>query len=324
MTDHVLGLHHVTAIADDPRQNIAFYTGVLGLRLVKVTVDVGDPGAYKLYCSSDVGQPGTLLAFYCWPGACRGRSGTGQVSATLLAVPPGSLDAWRQRLVAYGVPTQGPFPGPRAEAEAEWLSLSDPDGLTLELVAQPAMAAPPAGTGGALAADQAIRGLYGIRLWEESSEATEAFLTKGLGLQLLDRSSHTACYSLEGMPTAVQVQVRKGPGVGRGLSVVGYVHHVAFRVRYEEDLNDYRERLIAYAATVSSIQDYVYYQAIRVKEPGGVRFELATDDPGVTLDESSEQLGMRLMLPRWLESRRAEIQHALPALKLPRGLMKYE
>jgi glyoxalase family protein len=170
MTPSLWGLRHVSAIADDPQRNVDFYTSVLGLRLVTVTVDVDDPEAYHLYYGDAQGRPGTLLTFYCWPGSIRGSPGTGQVSSTTLAIPPRALTAWHRRLSAHGVAVEGPVP----RGEGQMLSFRDPDGLALELVAAPGVARWPAPGWGPLPAAEAIRGLYGITLWVEVLEPTES------------------------------------------------------------------------------------------------------------------------------------------------------
>src|SRR5437763_4399938 len=182
MTPSLLGLHHVTAIADDPQRNVDFYTGVLGLRLVKVTVAVDDPEAYHLCYGDARGRPGTLLTFYCWPGAIRGSPGTGQILSTALAIPPRALAAWPRRLSAHGVAVEGPVPWGAEQV----LSFRDPDGLALELVAAPVVDRWPAPRRGPLPAAEAIRGLYGITLWVEVPEPTEAFLTAALGARRQD------------------------------------------------------------------------------------------------------------------------------------------
>lgn len=218
------GLHHVTAIASDPRRNVDFYAGLLGLRLVKVTVDVDDPEAYHLYYGDEVGRPGTLLTFYCWPGAIRGRPGTGQTVVTALAAPQGTLVAWRRRLTAHGVLAEGPAP----RGARQVLAFRDPDGLALELVAHPAVTGWPAAPGGQIPARQAIRGLYGVTLWVAECALTETFLTAELGLRLLDedRIGGLRCYGFDGEGPGARVDVREVPAVGRGLIAVGSVHHM--------------------------------------------------------------------------------------------------
>jgi catechol 2,3-dioxygenase-like lactoylglutathione lyase family enzyme len=314
MTPSLLGLHHVTAIAGDPRLNVNFYTGVLGLRLVKVTVNVDDPEAYHLYYGDELGRPGTLLTFYCWPGAIRGRTGTGQVIITALAVPPTSLDAWQSRLATYDVPAQGPSP----RAGGQVLSFRDLDGLALELVAHPAVARWPAPTVGPIPARQAIRGLFGITMWVQRLAPTDAFLTAALGARWLEEASvgDLRRYRLGRDGPGMLVDVREMPGVGRGLIAVGSVHHVGVRVRDKRALSLWQERLTTNVGTVGVVQDRLYYRSITIEEPGGVRIDLATDGPGVAVDEDPTELGTHLALPPWLEARRPHLARVLPPLHL--------
>jgi glyoxalase family protein len=212
MTPSLLGLHHVTAIASDPQQNVDFYTGVLGLRLVKVTVNVDDPEAYHLYYGDELGRPGTLLTFYCWPGAIRGRPGTSQVIVTALAVPPNTLDAWRSRLSAHGVVVEGPS----SRGAGQVLAFRDPDGLALELMAHPAVVRWPAPLDGPIPAMQAIRGLYGITIWVQRRTPTEAFLTAALGARRLEEDAVGGLrrYRLGRGGPGTLVDVREMQGVG--------------------------------------------------------------------------------------------------------------
>ena len=318
MTPSLWGLHHVSAIADDPQRNIDFYTGVLGLRLVKVTVDVDDPEAYHFYYGDARGRPGTLLTFYCWPGAIRGSPGTGQVSTTALAIPPGALTAWHRRLSAHSVAVAGPVP----RGEGQMLSFRDPDGLALELMAAPAVARWPAPGRGPLPAAAAIRGLYGITLWVEVLEPTEAFLTAGLGARRQDVGPNDGLrhYVLGRQGPGTRIAVRATPGVGHCALGLGSVHHVAVRVPDDAALTGWRGWLAPHVA-VGPVQDYVYYRSITVAEPGGVRLELATEGPGVTVDEGAVEVGTRLALPPWLEHRRAQLTRVLPSLRLPRATL---
>jgi glyoxalase family protein len=190
------GIHHVTAITRNARRNLEFYSRILGLRFVKKTVNFDDPGTYHLYYGDEVGRPGTLLTFYCWPGAIRGRPGTGQTIATAPAVPPGTLVAWRRRLTAHGVLAEGPAP----RGAGQVLAFHDPDGLALDLVAHPSVTGWPAARGRQIPARQAIRGLYGVTLRVAECTLTETFLTAALGLRLLDedRIGGLRCYGFDG------------------------------------------------------------------------------------------------------------------------------
>src|SRR5438874_4321190 len=183
MNTDILGIHHVTAIADDPQRNIDFYTGVLGLRLVKLTVNFDDPQSYHLYYGDELGHPGTLLTFFAWPGVPRGRQGTGQVTVTSFSIPQGSLDYWIERLSQQGVSSTVPT----SRFDETVLSLQDPDGLALELVAHPQAQQRPAWKAGPVPAEYAIRGMHTVTLSEDGYERTAKLLTETLGFRPLSQ-----------------------------------------------------------------------------------------------------------------------------------------
>ena len=304
------GIHHVTAIASDPQRNLDFYGGVLGLRLVKLTVNFDDPDTYHFYYGDALGRPGTLLTFFHWPGAPRGRAGTRQVRAVSLSIPEGASEFWVQRLQAYGILFEV-----HARFGDEVISFSDPDRLRLELVAasddrQPVTDSPvPAG--------HSIRGLYGVTLAEEESGRTAALLGGTMGLRVAGESgSRTRFIAGRGGPGAV-VDLESLPGLQPGRIGAGTVHHVAFRAPDEPAQERWREEVLRAGRRVTPVVDRRYFHSIYFREPGGVRFEIATDAPGFTVDESATALGTHLMLPPWLEARRPQLEQALPPLRLP-------
>jgi glyoxalase family protein len=308
----VLGIHHVTGIAGDPQQTIDFYTEVLGLRLVKVTVDVHDPETYHLFFTTGTGEPGTLLSFHCWPGAIRGRAGTGQVESTGLGVPPGSLAYWHERLTSRRVAVDGPA----SRGGYQALSFRDRDGLCLELVIEDAVTPREDVGSQPIPADRAIRGLHGITIAAGSSAEWERFLTTVLGLVPITEDAHGRSYAVEGGGLGAFVIVRAMPYVGRGMTTVGYVHHVAFRVP-DHELEHWQSRVTEYTETLGPVEDHVYYRALQLEGPEGVRLELASDGPGLTIDGVSTGVGTQLVLPPWLESRRSDLERQLPPLRLP-------
>jgi glyoxalase family protein len=312
----VLGIHHVTAIAGDPQQTIDFYTQVLGLRLVKVTVDIHDPEAYHLFFGTGTGEPGTLIGFYCWPGAIRGRPGTGQVRSTGLGVPPGSLEYWHDWLTSKNVAVDGP-----ARRDGFHLvSFRDRDGFLLELIADDALStwdAPQRVPGSRpIPVDRAIRGLHGITISAGSGAEWERFLTTVLGLDAIAEDADGRSYAVQGGSVGTHVVVRAMPYVGRGMTTVGFVHHTAFRVP-DRELEHWRSRLTQYTETLGPAEDHVYYRALHLEGPEGVRLELASEGPGMTADEVPAELGTHLALPPWLEPQRSELERHLPALRLP-------
>jgi glyoxalase family protein len=307
------GIHHVTAIAGDPQQNVDFYAGTLGLRLVKRTVNFDDPGTYHLYFGDAAGHPGTILTFFPWPGAPRGRHGAGQVTVVSFSVPPDSLGFWEERLGQHGIavePLQSPF-------EESILQFCDPDGLQLELVADPAegFGAPWSGTSVPVA--HAIRGFHSVALLERSHGETQRMLTALMGFRHARSVGHRRRYIAgEGGPAA-RVDIVEAPDAPPGRVAVGTVHHVAWRVATDDAQRAWRERLLDAGINVTPVRDREYFRSIYYHEPGGVLFEIATDPPGFAVDEPPEALGRGLRLPPWLEPRREALEAHLPGLHLP-------
>jgi len=309
MSKDLLGIHHVTAITSDAQRNVDFYTGLLGLRLVKVTVNFDDPGAYHLYYGDEVGHPGTILTFFAWPGVPRGRPGTGQLSAVALTIPHASLDYWTQRLLSGGIQHQGPS----ASLGEQVLLLHDPDGISIELVAHPRAQERPGWAGGLVPAEHAIRGIHSVTVREEGYEHTAQHLTEKLGFRLVAEEQNVFRYEVgDGGPGAL-INVRCTPEFLRGMIAGGSIHHVAWRAATHAEQQIWREALSSQGVDVTPILDREYFHSIYFREPGGVLFEIATDPPGFTIDEPVEHLGSQLKLPPWLESARSEIEQALPS-----------
>ncbi len=314
---HIPGIHHVTAIAGDPQRNVDFYTAILGLRLVKLTVNFDDPGTYHLYYGDEQGQPGTILTFFPWPGARRGRPGPGQVAATSFLVPEGTLGYWQERLQRAGATVQQR----ERRFEHDALPFLDPDFLQLELVADPRAADIDPWQNGPVAPEQAIRGFHGATLWESDPGLTVDLLTTTMGFRLEaedgPRSRFRAGRDGRPGPGAV-VDVVHIPGDEPGRVAAGSVHHIAWRTADDEQQLAWRRALSARGLHVTPVMDRQYFRSIYYREPGGVLFEIATDPPGFLWDESLAELGSHLKLPPWLEPRRAEIERVLPELHLTR------
>jgi glyoxalase family protein len=313
MSRDILGIHHVTAITSDVQRNVDFYTGVLGLRLVKLTVNFDDPGSYHLYYGDELGHPGTLLTFFAWLGVPKGRQGTGQVTVTSFSVPQASLDYWLERLSQHDVSSKGPT----ARFDETLLSLQDPDGLALELVAHPQAHHRPPWQEGPVPAEYAVRGIHTVTLAEDGYERTTKLLTETFAFRPRSSENNVFRYEVcEGGPGAY-VDVRCAPELRRGLVAAGTVHHVAWRTPTDEHQRTWREALVGLDFNVTPVLDRKYFHSIYFREPGGVLFEIATDPPGFTVDEPVEQLGTHLELPPWLEQDRSELEQVLPALSLP-------
>ena len=311
MSPQLSGLHHVTAIAGDAQANLNFYAGVLGLRLVKRTVNFDDPGSYHLYYGDAQGSPGTLLTFFAWPGARRGRTGLGQATAVALSVGPDSLPFWQERLTAHGIPI--------GEVESRLgetvLPLFDPDGLRLELVPTPSDPRPGFPEGPVPAA-HAVRGLHAVSLPERSPAQTARLLTDTLGFRAVETDGGGwTRYALGEGGTFADVQA--APDLAPGQIAVGSIHHVAWRTPDDPQQSAWLQTLTGLGLGVSPVMDREYFQSIYFREPGGILFEIATDPPGFTVDETADTLGQHLKLPPQYEVRRAQIEAHLPPLRLP-------
>jgi glyoxalase family protein len=308
----VLGIHHVTAFCGDPQRNVDFYAGVLGLRLVKVTVNHDDPGTYHLYFGDGSGSPGSVITFFPWPDAYKGRVGTGQAGVTAFSAPRGALEFWEDRLRSSGA-TVSPIEERFGE---RLLSFSDPDGLLLEIVEADDPRSP---WEGPIASDYALRGIHSAALWIEGYERTAQILAiLGMTASVSDRDRFR--YSAgDGSPGAI-VDLVCMPGKAFGRDGVGAVHHIAFRAADAAAQNAMRSTIAREGSNVSPVRDRVYFQSIYFREPSGVLFEIATDGPGFAVDEPLERLGESLVLPEWLESRRDQIRAALPAFRTPKSV----
>lgn len=313
MPDAPAGLHHVTAVAADPQQNADFYHTVLGLRLVKTTVNFDSPGTYHLYFGGETGQPGTLITFFPWPGAPRGRRGTGQATTVSFSVPEGSLGWWRQHLQALAVTVAAAATRPDEEA----LSVRDPDGLALELAAHPQPDRAPAWEGGPIPHEHAIRGLHSVTLTEAGYERTAEMFTGPLGFRLASETGNRFRFATAHGGAGALVDVLCRPEAPQGLVAAGTVHHIAWRAPGDAEQAAWRNTLLQQGLDVTPVLDRQYFHSIYFREPGGVLLEIATDSPGFTIDEPMMRLGRALKLPPWLEPSRAQIEHALPALKVP-------
>ena len=309
----IAGIHHITAIASTPQQNLDFYTQVLGLRLLKVTVNFDDPGSYHFYFGNHAGSPGSVLTFFPWPGAPRGTVGNGQVSATTFAVRPGALEFWRDRLGEQRIPAEDA--GQRF-GEAV-LRCVDPDGMPLELVGTSDANPDAAYSVEGIPQEYAICGFHSATLLEEGYESTAHLLQELMGLRFIGQDENRFRYAVTASGPGRIVDVVCSPDGRRGRLGAGIVHHIAWRTSDANQQKYWRDDLVANGFNVSPIMDRVYFRSIYFREPGGILFEIATDGPGFAADEPPEHLGERLALPAWLEPRRTAIEQALPSLALP-------
>jgi glyoxalase family protein len=312
----ILGLHHVTAIASNPQRNHDFYTGVLGLRRVKLTVNFDDPGTYHFYFGDEQGTPGSIMTFFPWPNAVGGRHGTGQVAVTSFAILPAAMGFWIERLLRYGVKYDGPTRRTRAAQAESVVSFRDPDGTMLELVGHPSAEGRPS-WGGApgIRSENAIHGFHGVTLWVERGEPTARVLVDTMGFREAGEDESTRRYVVGDGGASRIVDVREIGSFGRGNTGAGCVHHVAFAVADDDAELAMRKRVADAGLHPTPVVDRNYFHSVYFREPGGVLYELATLPPGFTADEPLERLGERLMLPPQYESRREELEQVLPPLE---------
>jgi predicted esterase/catechol 2,3-dioxygenase-like lactoylglutathione lyase family enzyme len=308
----------VTAIAGDPQRNLDFYSGLLGLRLVKRTVNFDDPQTYHFYFGDEAGTPGSIMTFFPWPGARRGRQGSGQVAVTSFAVLPSAIGLWVERLVRHGVRFEGPTRRGSGPDSEQVLAFKDHDGLMLEIVGHPGAEARPA-WGGApeIPREHAIHGFHGVALWVERADATERVLVDTLGFRAGREDGTTKRYAIGDGGPGTLVDVREIGGFGRGGGGAGTVHHLAFAVEDDATQLSVRERVERAQLHPTPVIDRSYFHSVYFREPGGVLYELATLPPGFAVDEPMDHLGESLKLPSQYEPLRAEIEAVLPRIHVP-------
>jgi len=309
----ILGLHHVTAIAGDPQRNLDFFTGVLGMRLVKLTVAFDHPSIYHLYYGDGKGTPGTILTFFPWPSAVKGRPGNGQTAAISFALPLGALVYWTDRLKEHNIRitlTEERF-------GESVLCFSDPDGLRIELVGTKNVDDDRIWGVGPVPAEYAIRGFHSVTLAVEAYERTSALLTDHLGFAKVGHERNRFRFSIGDGRSGAVTDIVCGPDVPGGQVGVGSVHHVAWRTPNDTQQKEWLDQIRKLHYNVSPVRDRKYFHSIYFREAGGILFEIATDQPGFGVDEPEEALGTHLVLPPWLESQRAQLESVLPSLKLP-------
>jgi len=302
------GIHHVTAIAGPARRNLDFYTRVLGLRLVKKTVNFDDPGTYHFYFGDEAGSPGTILTFFPWEYAAPGRLGIGETQETVFRVPEGAIGYWTHRFVEKGVAYDALV---RRFGEAV-LSFRDPDGTRLALVGVPGIESEPAWTG-EVPAEFAIRGFHSVNLLLKEAAPTGAILTDVLGFSEVGREGSLVRFKAGDTAIGGIVDIHEAGAFLPGRMGAGSVHHIAFRAADDaEELAMARKLAENHGLQTTEQRDRNYFRSVYFREPGHVLFEIATDIPGFAIDEPVASLGQSLKLPPVYESRRREIEQVLP------------
>ncbi len=302
------GIHHITAIVGDPQENADFYAGVLGLRLVKKTVNFDDPETYHLYFGNEKGEPGTIITFFPWENANQGLIGAGQVGTTVYVVPEGSLEFWKKRLAAFNIPFDEEI-----RFGETFVQFEDTHGLQLELVAR---------NGGSLntwefngvTSDVAIKGFGGAVLLSGSSHYTSSLLEMVMGLKMVGKDGDYRRFQSYGeLGNIIDLYL---PTIQNGVMGVGTVHHIAWRAKDDQEHLEWRDDLHDKKIPSTDVVDRQYFNALYFREVGGILFEIATDPPGFTTDETEEELGAKIMLPSWLEEKRDHLEQSLTSIQI--------
>ncbi|MDB5231282.1 MAG: diguanylate cyclase [Chitinophagaceae bacterium] len=310
MENTILGLHHITAIADDAQRNYNFYTKVLGLRLVKKTVNFDDPGTYHFYFGDEAGSPGTILTFFPWEGIGKGYTGTGMATDIGYSVAKDSLGFWSDRFKQFNVKQEQI----QERFGEQYLSFQDPDGLKLDLIITANEDNRKGWETNDVKADVATKGFHNITLTLKNVTPTATILTDILGYKLLKQEGNRYRFITDAVDNANVVDMIEAPNLAPGRGAAGTNHHVAFRVKDDNILMNFREKIASKGFGITPKIDRDYFFSLYFREPGGVLFELATDNPGFTRDEPLNELGTSLKLPKQYENNRKQIEETLPVL----------
>jgi glyoxalase family protein len=310
MDEKILGIHHITAIAGPAQRNYDFYTRTIGLRFVKKTVNFDDPGTYHFYYGNETGAPGTILTFFPWTFVKRGTNGTGMATGISYAVPQGSLDFWSNRFKENNVRHEQTL----ERFGEQVLSFSDPDGLSLSMIVPAKEDTRKPWEAKEVKQDVATRGFHSVTLTLAKMEPTAKVLTDIFGYRLLKQESNRFRFVTDAIETAAIVDIEETPTGKPGTVAGGTNHHVAFRVKDDEVQMLFREKILGMGLHITHKIDRNYFFSLYFREPGGVLFEIASDNPGFSVDEKVDELGTHLKLPSQYESHRDEIEKILPEL----------
>lgn len=307
----IAGLHHITAVTRDPQTNIDFYQRVLGQRLVKTTINFDDPGTYHLYYGDYTGVPGTAMTFFGWLRSVQGKVGTGETQAVAYTIPQNSVGYWNARLKQLG------FSPERVETRfgQEVIPFIDPEGMRMELVAEDNLPSIQPWQDSPVPEDHELRGFYGVSLWLDEIESTTRILMEILGYQNMGQEGNRYRFTVPGDAPGKVVDLVHKPNTGRGIFGASSVHHIAFRAFSDEHQLEIQQQVRKMGIQATQVIERHYFRSVYFRTPGGVLFEIATDQPGFTIDEAAEALGQKLVLPPWLEPRRDEIEANLPPIR---------
>jgi glyoxalase family protein len=310
--DAIKGLHHVTAIASDPQRNVDFYRNVLGQRLVKRTVNFDAPDTYHFYFADEIGNPGSVLTFFAWPGVRPGARGNGETNAVAYNVPIGSLSFWQDHLERNGIT---PKPVEKRFGE-NVLAFTDPDGMGVELVETENLPRISHWKEGPIPQEYALHGFHSVTLWLEKIEATAELLTKQMRYEAASQEGNRYRFIADSGALGHIVDLVEGPDKMRARFGVGSIHHIAFRAPNDAQQLEYQSLIRSAGYNVTEVLDRSYFHSIYFREHGGVLFEIATDTPGFATDEPVSALGESLKLPEWHEPNRDEIEKSLIPIEL--------
>ena len=310
--DAIKGLHHVTAIASDPQQNVDFYRNVLGQRLVKRTVNFDAPDTYHFYFADEIGNPGSVLTFFAWPDMRRGVRGNGETNTVAYNVPMGSLDFWQDHLRRQSI---SPHPIEKRFGE-NVLAFEDPDGMSVELVETENLPKINFWEEGPIPREYALHGFHSVTLWLEEVQSTADLLTDQMSFRALAQEENRHRFVGDSNAPGHFVDLVEGPEKMRARFGVGSIHHIAFRAPNDEQQTQYQSLIRHAGFNVTEVLDRSYFHSIYFREHGGVLFEIATDTPGFDIDEPVSALGETLKLPPWFEPNRTAIEESLAPLEL--------
>jgi glyoxalase family protein len=309
---NVPGIHHVTCITGDVQKNVDFYVGVLGLRFVKKSINQDVPDTYHLYFADYLGTPGTAMTFFGWPHLPWRPPGSGQVTTVSFAVPEGSLDYWSRRFKELRIEATR-----TSRFGADSIRVKDFDGIEVELVGNASDDRWAPWPDSQVDVEHQIRGFHSVTMCVAEAEATVGLLTGVMGFRRVRQEGKTTRFETGAGGPGAAVDLLEAPEAPVGEEAAGTVHHVAWRAPDDAGQLAWREVLVKAGRNVTPVIDRYYFKSIYYREPGGVLFEIATDQPGFTVDEAPEKLGSGLSLPPWFQVSRDKLDHNLTPIVVP-------
>jgi len=305
------GIHHITVIAGNPQDNYDFYTQPLGLRMIKKTINFDAPDVYHLYYADEKGTPGTVLTFFPFPNATRGKRGTREISIVSFSVPSASLNYWIDRFAKLAIE----FDVSSKKFGYDYITLFDPDGMKIEIVADPNADMIEGWDNGDLPKEHSIRKFFGATFNLNKATETEKLLSQIMGMSFIKSENNIKRYSSGKDESLCFVDIIENENGNYAVSSAGSVHHIAWRTANDEEQINWRNKFLQAGYHPTEVVDRNYFHSIYFREPGGILFEIATDQPGFMVDETFESLGTELKLPPWYESKRKTIESGLMLIK---------